>query len=175
MVSSTWSRSTHEINHPHPSTALCEPPQAAPLTGRHITAPEPQPTPLENTHAQSRVGSRSCTALHLRLKGLLWIHLVAVHFTPLSTGQPVCMLKESSRLPSGCTDQNMNASPCVMARSTNTRACQAWPCSQHAACWAPGDHHTAQQTPPIGRNTGQQLLHKHTSLGSGAAGSDQCK
>jgi len=48
----------------------------------------------------------------LRLKGLLWIHFVAVHLTPLSTGQPVCIEYESSLLLSGCMLQNMKASPC---------------------------------------------------------------
>lgn len=45
------------------------------------------------------------------LKGVVWIHLVAVHLTPRNTGQPVCV-EALSILPSGFREKNSRASRC---------------------------------------------------------------
>lgn len=43
-------------------------------------------------------------------KGLVWIHLVAVHLVPFTTGQPVCMAA-GSWVPSGFREWKSRASP----------------------------------------------------------------
>ena len=47
-----------------------------------------------------RVFSVCRRSIHSGWKGRVWIHLVAVHLVPASTGQPVCMLA-TSLSPSG--------------------------------------------------------------------------
>jgi hypothetical protein len=101
---------------------------------------------------------RACPACHLRLKGLLCIHFVAVHFTPFSTGQPVCIEKLSSRLPSECTDQNMNASPCTSQHNTafkGTAVLSKHSCHQ-ALLSKLSTHNSVACRPPMAGSTDKQ-------------------